>query len=128
MTVINLICMLSMTVLAAFFMGVHRYGTFQIDREKKIPEDKLRQANRDTNKLFAAKIVALIIVLISVVLFFTKENLSGELVIYNEYTVVHSILTVLFFLIFIFGNQEVKKAGSTKKLRKNSKSDKFFLE
>jgi len=128
MAVINLICMLSMTVMLAFFMGVHQYGTFQIDRENKIPEEKLKQANRDSNKLFAAKIVALIIVSVSVILFFTKENLSESLIVYNEYTAVHCILTVLFFVIFIFGNQEVKKAGSTKKERKSSDSDRFFLE
>jgi anaerobic C4-dicarboxylate transporter len=119
--------MIIMVVASAIFMGVHRTGTFEIDRDKKIPEAKARQANRDSTLLFVMKIVAIVIAGISAILFFNTENMDGNAPIVNNYTYIHCILFVIFIAILVIGNKEAKSVDKVLRERQ-TKADGFFLD
>jgi len=128
MTIINTGCMLIMVVSAAIFMGTHRTGTFVIDRDKKIPEAKARQANRDSNLLFIMKIVALVVSGASATLFFLTENMDDAAPITNKFTYLHCVLFVIFNVIVYIGNKEARSIDAVLKEKEEKKADGFFLE
>ena len=127
MTVINTACMIIMVVTAAVFMTAHRKGTFVIDRDKKIPEAKARQANRDSALLFTLKIVTITIASSSATLFFVTENMDDNAPLTNPYTFIHCILFVVFLVIVSIGYKETGRVDKVLREQK-PKEDKFFLD
>ena len=119
--------MITMVIGSAVFMSVHHKGTFEIDRDKKIPEEKARQANRDSAGLFVAKIAALVVTCASTAVFFTTEEMDNKAPIYNGVTYIHCILFVIFIAIYIYGRKE---ANSVNKILKEKKKeeDGFYLD
>jgi len=128
MTIINTGCMIIIVVCAAIFMGTHRAGTFVIDRQKRIPDAKAREANRDSLLLFMMKICALIIAIASTILFFTTENMDSDAPLTNSYTYIHIILFVVFMIIYYIGDKDSKKVDPILRKQKVQKEDGFFLE
>jgi len=128
MTIINTACMLIMVVSAAVFMSTHSTGTFVIDRDKRIPEAKARQANRDSTLLFVMKIVAIAIAGASATVFFTTELMNDEAPLTNNLTYLHCILLGVFVVVVAIGTKEAKSVDRILREQKEKKEDGFFLE
>ena len=115
MTLINLICMGLMALGSLVFVGEHRKGTFLVDNEKKLSDETVRKVNRDSNRLFGAKIVSLMIVLASVAVFFLTEELTDDYQTCNSWSLYHVILLFLFAGSVIFGLKELNKPQTKEK-------------
>jgi len=110
MTIINMMCMLVLVMGSAFLTSVHKKGTFLVDREKRVPIEVLKKANRDSRQLFAAKIAAVLIALVSAALFFLTEDLNAEsLRFYNNWSPHHVVLLLLFGVAVLIGVRGIEK-------------------
>ncbi len=105
MTVINLVCLVIIAVGSMFFMGTHRKGTYLIDREKRISDDVIKKVNRDSNRLFVAKIAAILCAFASAVPFFLTEELSYNFKLSNVWSPYQILMLLVFAGIVYLGKK-----------------------
>lgn len=110
MTIINLICLLAIVVASLIYMGLHRKGTFIYDKDNKLSPEQMRLVNRDSNRLFATKIVALLIAVASALQFFLTEEMTYDFKAYNNWTIFQAGLLVLLAGVIFFGVRDLNKA------------------
>ena len=129
MAIINSVCIAIMALGAILYVGVHKKGTFQIDVDNKIPVEARNRANRDSGRLFFSKIIAVILVSASVLLYYKTEDLSGEFgeaPLYNEWSVYHLILLLLFFLVMFIGTKGLNKVSNGDSAKGKTESSLFL--
>jgi len=96
--------MMVMVVGSAFFITVHRKGTFLLDKSRRLSKDVMKKANRDSNRLFGCKIASLLVALSSGAAFFLTEDISSVTFrLYNSWSIFHIALLLLFGLLVFLG-------------------------